>query len=722
MTDGTLTPLRLALATATLAALAPLANAQQAPDADAIEEVLVTARKRLENLQEVPDSITAFSAAQIEEKRLDRISDAIALTPNVHMIEDQDAATNIITVRGIGTNRNLAAAVAYVVDGVILPDSDAFTADLADVERIEVLKGPQGALYGRNAIAGVINLATRRPTDELEGQFKAAYSSGETTDLFGALGGPLVADKLLARATFKYHDTGGLIDNTLTGQALDHDRNVKATVRLLWQATDRLTLDLRGSWFDQDTGALWFSPGNVLDTTGGEITESMAHLQPSQDDPGFTERTVTDFSLTAEYGSDAGTLTSITAYDDVDVFFGEDLDITPLRVTFNTRQSRQVKGVSQELRFTSPADRRLRYIVGAYYQQTGRDVATSTALDFCFFLPLPGCPTPPGTVSGILIPLNLNTTEGDFDQRAAFAQLSYDLNDSLELSVAVRYDEDQREQLDKLTGRRDEATFSDFQPKVSLGWKLSPDAMLYATYAEGYKSGAFNPPPGAGAGFPLVVQQEGTDNYELGIKSSWFGNRLRANAAIYLTDYQDAQIFQLDITTGGQVAINADEARIKGGEVEIAAHLMEGLELAAGYGYTDASFTNFDGTGLYDDNRLPNAPRYGLNAGLRYARSLNDAVMLVTRADYHRSGTIFFSENNLVYQPSYHTVDAQLGLDGDRWALTVWGKNVFDQRYVTSAYARSISPLIFGSLAVDPYQIDPGAIYGVEFRWRFGGK
>jgi iron complex outermembrane receptor protein len=222
----------------------------------------------------------------------------------------------------------------------------------------------------------------------------------------------------------KYHDTDGLIENRIDGQTLDHDRNVKATARLLREASEAVSFDLRGSWFDQESGALWFSPGNVLDTSGGKITEDMARLEPALDDPGFTERTVTDFSLTAQYESSFGTLTSITAYDDIDVYFGEDLDLTDLRVTYNSRQSREVNGLSQELRFTSPAERRLRYIVGAYYQQTERDVSTSTELDFCFFLPLPFCTTPPGTVSGILVPQDLNTTEGDFDQFAVFAQAS----------------------------------------------------------------------------------------------------------------------------------------------------------------------------------------------------------------------------------------------------------------------------------------------------------
>ena len=148
-------------------------RAQDREEASALEEVVVTARKREEKLQDVPDSITAIGATEVAERRIDGIDDVNGITPNFHVLQDQDPATNIISVRGIGTSRLLAAAVAFAVDGVILPDSDAFMTDLTDVESIEVLRGPQGGLYGRNAIAGVVNITTKRPTRELEGEVRA---------------------------------------------------------------------------------------------------------------------------------------------------------------------------------------------------------------------------------------------------------------------------------------------------------------------------------------------------------------------------------------------------------------------------------------------------------------------------------------------------------------------------------------------------------------------
>lgn len=708
-----------ALLAVPLCGAAVAAPAEPPLDADRIEEIVVTARKRAENLQSVPDSITAFSERMIEERRIGRISDALLVTPGVHMVSDQDAGTNIITVRGIGTNRNLPASVAFVVDGVVMPDSDAFTADLSDVERIEVLKGPQGGLYGRNAIAGAINLTTRRPTEAFSGDLKAGLSSGGTKEIFAALGGPIAGDALLGRIAVKYRDRDGLIDNAFTGRPLDHDRNTRVNGRVIWKATDRLSFDLRGSYYDQSSGALWFSTADVLNTTGGRITGDLARIRPDQDDPGFTERRITDAALVAEYDTGAGTITSISAYDRIELTFGEDLDATRLRAITETGQDRNTRGVSQELRFTSVDDRPFRYILGGYYQNTTRDLNTRASIDYCFFFGFVCGPATPLTLSGIRVPTQLNDLRGEFDQWAAFAQGSYDLTPALELTVALRYDEDRRKQLDRLGARTDEATFSKFQPKVSLAWRATPDSMLYATFAEGYKSGAFNPPPNPTQTFPLIVKQEGTRNYELGAKTSWLDGRVQANAAAYHTDYDDIHVFRLDLQTGGQVAINAKAARIRGVELELVGRPSHGLELSMGYGYTDAKFTDFDGSGAFDGNRLPNTPAYTLNAAARYERPLSNGLSLVLRGDYHRTGSIYFADENVGYQPKYDAVDLQVGVERDAWAFTVWGKNVLDERYVSSVYMRSISPGIYGRLGIDAFQPEPGATYGAEFRWRF---
>jgi iron complex outermembrane receptor protein len=700
-----------------VAMIPPLAYAQAVDEPAALEEVIVTARKREEKLQDVPDSITAIGATEIVERRIDSIDDVSDTTPNFHVLQDQDPATNIIAVRGIGTSRLLASAVAFAVDGVILPDSDAFLTDLTDVESIEVLRGPQGGLYGRNAIAGVVNVTTRRPTRELEGDVRVGYANGDTRDVFAAVSGPVASERALGRLSVRYHDTDGLIENQRTGDPLDHDERTRVAGRLILELTESLHVDLRASYLDQEGGSAPLSSFDVLGTTGGELTDELTRIEPNVNEDNAAAWKLTDAAAVIDWDTPAGTVTSITAFDDVELDYFADLDTTPLRVS-TANQERDTRGWSQELRFTSRADQRFRYIVGAYYQQTDRDIHTIAGLDFCFLLPLPGCPTPPGTETAITL-VEAAKTSGDFRQSAAFAQVNYDLTDTLELTAALRYDRDERKQLDELSQREDAATFSDTQPKLSLAWKPNADLLIYGTYAEGYKSGGFNPPPPPGASFELVAKQESTEAYEVGVKSSWLEQRLRANLALFYTDYTNPQMLRLDLQTGGQVAINGNKARIRGGELELTATPTAGWELHASAGYADARLTDFNGTGLFDDNHLPNAPEYTINVGTRYQHGLRPGLDALLRLDVNRIGTTYFAEDNLIYQPSYTTVDAQVGLEGERWSASVWAKNLFSEDYAVSAFARDIAPVLLVPLELDPYQIAPGALYGVELRYRF---
>jgi len=531
-----------------------LPQSQATPDAQdgGLQEVVVTARKRSESLLSVPDSVSVIGAEEIVDRRLNQIGDFLALTPNVSMVKDQDAATNIIAIRGIGSNRNQAASVAFAVDGVILPDSDAFTTDLTDAEQVEVLKGPQGALYGKGAIAGAINITTHAPGDTPEVDLRTSYGSGHNFNAFASVGGPLIEGRLRGGLAVKYENDDGTIDNRYTGRPTDGNRFKKVGGRLIFEATDALTFDLKGSWFNQTTGAAGYSLGNVLGTTGGAITSQLAGIKPDFDsDPQTSRRTIYEGSLTTTYKLDAGTITSITAYDDINVNLNEELDWSPLPLIPNVTQERATRGLSQEVRFTSPDSERLRYIVGAYYQNTRRYVDTNGKFDLCLFLG-DNCLAPLGATTGILVPLALANTLVKSNQYATFGQINYDITKQLDLTLALRYDRDDQKQHDYLGVRVDAASFAATQPKVSLAYKWSGNLMSYVTYSQGYKSGAFNPAPEPGAPFPLVVQKEGTSNFELGLKSVLLGRRLLFNVATFLTNYHNPQIFQFDANTGGQ--------------------------------------------------------------------------------------------------------------------------------------------------------------------------
>ncbi len=716
----------LALITA-LSAICGTAQAQEQTTSASggLEEITVTARKREENLQQVPDTITAFSSRVIEERRLERINDFLAITPNVHITNDQDTATNNISIRGLGSNRNQAAAVAFSVDGVILPDADAFTMDLTDVERLEVLKGPQGALYGKGAIAGAINITTKKPTNTLEGEAKLSYATGDAWRIFGAISGPIVPDVVLARVTVSHRDGDGTIRNSFDGRTLDGNRQTRVSGRVIIQPTDAFSIDLRAAHMDEKGGALWFSLIDVFGTTGGEITSDMAKVRPNLDGPSSTDRTVTDLSMSLNYETAMGTFTSITAWDKIDVDFSEDLDISPFPMVPLARQLRKTESWSQELRLTSDSAQSLRYILGGYYQHSKREVRTLAAIDACLFAG--SCITPDGFESaGAVINATLADTRLTFNQYAVFGQLNYDILETLELTAALRYDTNKAKQDDHLAGATDKASFSKLQPKLSLAYKPSDALTVYATYSQGFKSGSFNP-IAAGSAFPRIIGKETSRNYEIGTKTTWLDRRLILNLAAFYTEHLNPQIFQLDAATFTQGSLNARKAAIKGFEFELAARPLKGIDLNAAFGYIDTEIKDFDGvTDAYVGQQLPNAPKYTLNLGAQYSLDLSDRLTAKARVDFNAQGRQSFQDFQLsampdmyLFQKAYSTVDAQIGVEGERWALSVFGKNLSKTHYATSAFSRYIFAAGLVPLGSDAVQSDPGRIFGVEARVKF---
>ncbi|HUE78753.1 MAG TPA: TonB-dependent receptor [Sphingomicrobium sp.] len=699
--------------------------ANEAADASGqVADIVVTARQRAEILQNVPDTITAFSEQTIDERRLDQISDFLELTPNVNITADQDAGTNNISIRGLGSNRNQSAAIAFSVDGVILPDADAFTMDLSDAERVEVLKGPQGALYGKGAIAGAINITSKRPTNQLEAEGKLSYETGNSFRGFASVSGPLVTDKLLARATVSYRNGDGTIENRFDGRDLNPIDQIKVSGRLIAQPAPGVELDVRGSYFDEKTGSLYFSLFDVLGTTGGRIREDVAGRQPNLDGPSRSTRSVVDFSVLGNVDTPIGTLTSITAYDKIKVDFNEDLDISPFPLVPDAHQNRQTRGISQEFRLTSSSDRRLRYIFGVYYQDTKRDVLTDATLDICLFIG--ACFGPDGFQSFGTVSPQLGDYGVRLKQYSAFTQLNYDITPQVELSGALRYDTVRGKLSDDLAGISEKAKWSKLQPKVTVAYRPTTDLNLYAIYSQGFKAGSFNQ-VAAGPGFPRVVKNETSTNYEVGLKTAFLDRRVRVNLAAFYTRHNNPQIFQLDPATVGQGTLNARKAAIKGFEFELSARPTRLWDINAAFGYIDAEIRDFNGVDdAYVGQQLPNAPKYTLNLGTGYRIPLPRGLEARMRVDYRQVGKESFQDfqfpadpDVFLYQNAVSTVDAQVALEHERWVITAFARNLFDRRYATSAFSRYIFPVALVPLNGDAIQPDPGRIFGVEARIRY---
>jgi iron complex outermembrane receptor protein len=673
----------------------------------ALEEIVVTARGREEDLQNVPDSIAAFTRDDIAARQLRSAEDFAQLTPGVLMVRDQDPGTNVITVRGVSANRNQAASIAYVIDGVALADSEFFTADLFGIERVEILKGPQGALYGKNAIGGVFNIVTIAPSTEPIAQVEVGYGNGDRISADGLVSGSIGGGRVRALLAGSYRDQDGYIDNSTLGREADYFRSTNARLRVMADLTDALSLDLRANYMDEDGGAAWAAPLDAAGQTGGKLDPDLLD-GPISDFLGSSNREWRGVSATIQLETRYGTLTSTSGYDDYSKYWEGDLDGTPFPIIQPVSQPIDLEIFTQELRFTSPGSDRFRWIAGVFYQDVNRE-----RLDYLSrALPVPDV-----------------LYSQDAQQSAAFVQASYDLTPKLEVTAALRYDRDEREEIasipaDGIQIRALDATFDRWQPKVSISYDLSDHHMLYASYAEGFKTGGFNPPPGPTDAFEDVYGPEETKSYEVGAKTLWLDGRLTANGSVYWADYTDKQEFVLTPTLS-QSTFNVPEVDIKGLEVQMSYRATDALRLDASYGYIDTEMkdfrtSNFLGPRDYSGNKTTYTPPYSLNVGAQFDTPVAASGLdLSARVDYMQVGKTYWEVDNVLYSPAHGWVDARVSIGGKRWRLSAWGKNITDERWATSAFGQG-QVAVLNLLGFDEYFINTGAQYGATVAFKFG--
>ena len=476
--------------------------------AQILEEIIVTARKRDENLQDTPAVISAFTEDMLENIGVSSMRDYAQLVPNMFMIETQNSSFTFVNIRGITQMRNTDPSVAIVIDGVLSTNAIGMSQELFDIQQIEVLKGPQGALYGRNSVGGAINITTKRPTEEVEGFFRAGAGNGDFYKVQGAISGPLAEDNLYGRLAFSYSDSDGVRPNVATGDKSDSRESLSLRGRLIWEASDNFEVDLRASVSLDEGSALQFSdgtpawgpfPGNPnvsfacglgifapvsLQCLAGPIRFGETPFIQNPNNPaaglfnadvnntnkevetsvnGIDERELYNLSAMLTLDLDIGTLTSVTSFDKAtNSARGEPPPRTPTLAFLNT-QWRDTETFSQEIRLTSPDDQPLRWIVGGYYLNTDSFLSTTTqrnsrgidSLDTfvkkdplsrrCNFAA--GFPAPGSAAdSPTDCVLGFDGDQQNNTAWAVFAQLSYDLTEDLELTLSARYDEDNREQ------------------------------------------------------------------------------------------------------------------------------------------------------------------------------------------------------------------------------------------------------------------------------------
>jgi iron complex outermembrane receptor protein len=708
------------VAAAVAAAIAGLSTAparaqdSAAAEGGGIQEITVTARRREERLQDVPIAVTSFSGARLESVGAEDLTYITQETPNV-TLETSRATNTTLTafIRGVGQQDPVAGfeqGVGIYLDDVYLNRPQGAIIDVYDVERIEVLRGPQGTLYGRNTVGGAVKYVTRR-LDADDPTLRARVSLGQYSQMDGVLSGSMpVTDTFRVGGAVASFNRDGFGENLTTGDENYDKKLLAARATLEWQPTESLLVRLAGDYTDDDSSP---RQGYRLLPTASTAQRTLLAgrfdtLAGSTITMPIKENTVVakGGQLYAEWSpSDAWTFKSITAYREDTSDSPIDFDSTAAR-SFDAPVVYTNDQASQEFQVLFTQDR-LAVVGGAYYL----DANAYNKFDVVF-----------GSVTQL--------TVGDVDTEtwALFGEATYDLSDQWSLTVGGRYTDDKRSSrivrqtflgvnsplfgnaaavsvtapvlvngvqvVPEFNGSR---TDSDFTPRVIVAWQPNADLNLYASYSEGFKGGGFDPRGNfANADVRAGFLPETVDSYELGLKTSLLDGRATINTAVFFADYTDVQIPGSLVLPGPPVSFvgtvtNAGAAEMKGIEVESAFQFTDNLSARVSLGYIDAAYTEFllNGVDVSAQRDVQNTPDWTGNASLTYSLPLLSGRAGVTGSASYRGATQQFEiPIPALDYPAYWLYDVSLNwTSGDeRWQLGLHGRNLSDERYITAGY------------------------------------
>jgi outer membrane receptor protein involved in Fe transport len=633
-----------------LAASATLAVSAQA---QMLEEVVVTAQKRVESLQDVPISITAVSGSKMAEAGVMKIEDLQTFTPNLSMTES--GISTQIYIRGIGTgnNQGFEQSVGQYVDGVYYGRQQLLRMPFLDLERVEILRGPQSILFGKNSIAGALNMTTAKPTDELEGRIGATYSpDSEIKEFTGVISGP-ITDTMSGRLVGRWYEEDGYVENTFLNTDEPEREEWALRGALRWDATDTLTINFKAEVdeFDvdgrqieiiQDDVALADGPfaGPIPGVNFGQILTLLGHpdgiseikqnnkRQMDTGDNSYNE--VYNYTLSLDYQLGDLTLTAISGWVGYEFEETCDCDFTGAPV-FEGLFEEEYEQFSQEIRLVSPGGETLDWIAGVFYQTNELDYSDITRVMDGSVL---GHPFIQG---GALAPLFDTGVKRDYetdsDLWAVFAQVTWNINDTWRMTIGGRYTEEEKEGFkvlntvsapeggpneiinDPLVAALYKAVFatdtqqsgghlnkekrdeSIFTPLINVQWDVSPDIMLYASASTGFKSGGFDARSNTPANFEF--EEEEATTYELGGKTWLLDGSLELNFALYRTEYDDLQVSQFDGAIGFTVG-NAKETTVQGIEIDGRWAITENLTATYALAFLDHEFDDFRNGNCYN--------------------------------------------------------------------------------------------------------------------------
>ncbi len=674
-----------------------------------LESFEIKASKEKNELQELPMSASVLKARNLEQQEMNSLTELSSRVPNLFMPDYGSKLTSPIYIRGIGSRIN-SPSVGLYVDNVPYFEKAAFNFEFFDIERIEVLRGPQGTLYGRNTMGGLINIHTKDPLDYRKTNLSLNAGNYENYKVVVGHHQP-VSDKFGFVVNGAFVDRNGYFTNEYTGNPADDLRSYSARLKALYQPKDNLKIEYSFNFEDSDQNGYPYA--EYVDSTN--TAKNVNYNNPSM----YTRQMLSN-NVTIEYETSHSIIKSVTSHQYLDDVQSVDQDFTPASLFF-VEQFQEQNMLSQEIYFQSKPEDETSYewLCGAFgfMQVTDRQVAVDYGEDAIAAYNLPG-------------PMNYDKY---YDQNASgfafFHQSTVKdfLTKGLSVSAGIRFDYESASldyQYDRfLNGNQitDESfdsnlDFWEVLPKVSLKYRLTEKVNTYFTIAKGYKTGGFN--SSFAREKDRTFEPEESWNYEWGVKSRYFKNRLQTNLSVFYIDWKKQQIYQPVIDGDGNVQPgsmldNAGQSESKGVELEFRGVPSVHTEGFLSFGYTDAKFVDYvDGEDDFSGNRIPYIPEYTFHVGFVYNHEFDynmlDKVMF--QIDYRGVGKHYWQEENISYQDYYGLLNSKITFEKDDFAISLWGKNLLNEDF---------QAFYFNALGKSYAQLGQPALYGVRLDFSF---
>ena len=641
-----------------------------------IDDVVVTAEKRKQTLKEVPVSVTVINDLEIQDRNVRDVRDIFNLVPNLS-VSAQNQNVTYVGCRGVSPNMlNRRNPFVMYVDGVPFNKINGYNADFTNVESVEVLRGPQGSLYGKNAMGGVMNITTKAPSNDLEGRVSLDISEYDTYFFNANVSGPIKKDTLFFGLWASEYQTRGYMKNDHPDQDYYDDRDIlNFRGRVRWTPSEQLEINL-------------FSGKEIRQGGDGPmIGDSKLRFHEYKNPGDYVDADSFDNALHARFHAKEFDIVSTTTYKNATEDYDVDYSYGSSSVTHGILDYENTT-FSQELRLQSPDGRDgLDWIAGGYVEY---DQEKDNEMSMQY---LPS------------VMMNFNrktdwpcTTTGK--TAAVFAQTSIPFLNFFKFTIGARYEIVNKEMdYHRTTTNLDTNTvvstaaytieddWDSFTPKASLDYRISDHIMTYVSVSQGYLSGGFNntiDDPNA-----TTYDPQTSTSYEWGAKATWLDNRLSCNLSLFYMDIKDMQVTEYP-SAYVMVASNAGKAHSYGGELELKFRPVQGLVLSTGLGLIQGEYDEYMGYGGVDyaGNKLKNTPEYSINAGIQYRHSSG----VYTGLNVQGYGETYFNESNgnTSLRDTYVVVNLKLGMEISSWDFYVYAKNLFDEEYYTSIFTSSI--------------------------------